>query len=178
MIWGIFRGHWIVYMTIILAITAGWSGHSIYMDMKGNNLQTPQSFLESVQSLWSISAAELISPQDHIAEDAIRVYDDRVVLLIDNPLWSSFTDTNSMDPLLDEGANGIEIVPKSEEDIHLGDVISYKTEMGDVVIHRVIEMNADNDGIYYVVKGDNNPLADLEKVRFSQIQGILVAVVY
>lgn len=178
MVLGIFRGHWIVYLTIILAIIVGWFGHGIYLDMKGNNLQESQNFLESVQSLWLVSAAELISPQDHIAEDAIRVYDDRVVLLIDNPLWSSFTDTNSMDPLLDVGANGIEIIPENEEDIHLGDVISYQNEEGNIVIHRVIEIGADNEGIYYIVKGDNNSIADQEKVRFENIQGILVAVVY
>lgn len=175
---GLFRGHWIVYVTIILAIAVGWFSHSIYLDMEGNDLQVPKDFIGSVQSLWSISAAELISPQDRITEDAIRVYDDRVVLLIDNPLWSSFTDTNSMDPLLDIGANGIEIIPESEENIHLGDVISYKNEEGNIVIHRVIEIGADKEGIYYIVKGDNNPIADQEKVRFEDIQGILVAVVY
>lgn len=177
MVLEIFRGHWIVYLTIILAIIVGWFGNGIYLDMKGNNLQESQNFLESVQSLWLVSAAELISPQDHIAEDAIRVYDDRVVLLIDNPLWSSFTDTNSMDPLLDVGANGIEIIPENEEDIHLGDVISYNSGSG-IVIHRVIEIDADEEGMYYVVKGDNNPIADNGKVRFEDIQGILVAVVY
>jgi signal peptidase I len=82
-----------------------------------------------------------------------------------------------MDPLLDVGANGIEIIPKTENDIHVGDVISYKTESG-IVIHRVVDIRSDEQGLYYVLKGDNNPVPDKERVRFKDIQGILVAVVY
>ena len=44
--------------------------------------------------------------------------------------------------------------------------------------HRVIEVGSDTAGGYYIVKGDNNPVEDSEKVRFAQIEGIVVAVVY
>jgi hypothetical protein len=183
MVLGIFRGHLIIYSTLLLAFIVGWLSHSVYLDWAApeeENILIPgeSSFLAKVSNALTFSSAEIMSPQDHVSEEQIRVYEDRVVLLIDNLLWSSFTNTNSMDPLLDIGANGIEIIPESEEDIHVGDVISYKNEKGDIVIHRVIEMNADNDGIYYVVKGDNNPIADSTKVRFVDVQGILVAVVY
>ncbi len=182
MVFGVFRGHWMVYATIFLAFVLGWLGHSMYFDWAApeKNMLIPEesSFLAKVSNALTFSSAEIMSPQDHVTEEQIRVYEDRVVLLIDNPLWSSFTNTNSMDPLLDIGANGIEIIPESEENIHVGDVISYKTETGSVVIHRVIEIGVDREGIYYLVKGDNNPIADGEKVRFDDVQGILVAVVY
>ncbi len=182
MVWGLFRGHLLIYLAIVLAITLGWIGHSLYLDVampEEKNVLVPgeKGVLEKVNNILTFSSDEIMSPEDHISEEQIRVYDDRVVLEINDPVWSSFTNTNSMDPLLDIGANGIEIKPQSEEDIHVGDVISYKTENG-VVIHRVIEIGYDEEGIYYMMKGDNNPIADKDKVRFSDLQGILVAVVY
>jgi hypothetical protein len=182
MVWGLFRGHLLIYLAIVLAIILGWVGHSLYLDVAvpgEENVLVPgkEGVLEKVNNILTFSSAEITSPWDHISEKQIRVYDDRVVLDVDDPIWSSFTDTNSMDPLLDAGANGIEIKPQFEDDIHVGDVISYKTENG-IIVHRVIEISYDEEGIYYVVKGDNNPTADKDKVRFADVQGILIAVVY
>ncbi len=178
---GLFRGHFLIYLVVVAAVALGWIGHSLYLDFSASEEEVlapgQNGVLEKVNNFLTFSSSEIMSPQDHISEEQIRVYDDRVVLDVDDPVWSSFTDTNSMDPLLDAGANGIEIKPVSEDDIHIGDVISYKSGNG-VVIHRVIGVGYDELGIYYVVKGDNNPIPDKEKVRFSDVQGILVAVVY
>ncbi|MFC1728120.1 hypothetical protein ACFLZ7_01485 [Nanoarchaeota archaeon] len=124
-------------------------------------------------------APEHNSPGDHIENNQIHVYKDRIVLDIQNAVWSEFADTNSMDPLLDIGANGIEIRPKTANQISVGDVISYESEeIGGIVIHRVIEVSEDEEGWFAVVRGDNNPVNDPGKVRFEQVQGILVGVIY
>ncbi len=169
-----------LYVVLVLAIIVGWTAHSVYIDItpeSENNILIPgqSSILAKVNGLFS--SAEIMSPDDHITEDQITVYNNQVVLDIDNAVWSSFTNTNSMDPLLDVGANGIEIVPKTENNIHIGDIISYDSGSG-IVIHRVIDILSDEQGLYYVVKGDNNPIPDKQKVRFSDVHGILVAVVY
>jgi signal peptidase I len=117
------------------------------------------------------------SPQDRISEDNILVYSDRVIIRIKDPQWASFADTNSMDPIIDAGANAIEIVPKTMADIQVGDIVSYKD--GDsIVIHRVIEKKQDEQGEYLVMKGDNNPIADPGKVRFNQVQRVVVGIIY
>jgi len=118
------------------------------------------------------------SPGDHIKESQIKVFNDRVELDIENAIWSKFKDTNSMDPFLDEGANGIEIIPSNEEEIQVGDIISYESIEGGIVIHRVIGVSEDEEGIYFITKGDNNPVQDPEKVRFEQVKGILVGIIY
>ena len=117
------------------------------------------------------------SPGDWIKEDQIKVYQDRVILEIPNAIWAGFTDTNSMDPLIDIDSNAIEIIPQSPDLIQPGDVISYQTEQG-VIIHRVIKKDEDNQGIYYTVKGDNNTFADPVRVRFDDVKGVVVAVIY
>jgi Fe-S-cluster formation regulator IscX/YfhJ len=42
----------------------------------------------------------------------------------------------------------------------------------------VIETGEDSNGWYAIFKGDNNPIRDPSKVRFSQIRRIVVAVIY
>lgn len=182
MVWGQYTRYRYLFLALFFAVLLGWIGHAGYLSIfhpEEDIVLVPgqKGFLGNLNNALTFSSAEIMSPDDRITEDQIKVYEDHVVLEIDEPIWSSFTDTNSMDPLLDAGANGIEIVPASEDDIHLGDIISYKTESG-IVVHRVIDIGSDEEGIYYTVKGDNNPLEDNVKVRFEDVQGIVVAVVY
>ena len=52
-----------------------------------------------------------------------------------------------MDPLLDEEANGLEITPQNQEDLQVGDVIAYETNIG-IIVHRIIDINEDEQGWY------------------------------
>ena len=130
-----------------------------------------------VGSLVGENAPERDSPLDRISESQIHVYQDRVVLDIQNAQWSTFTDTNSMDPVLDAGANAIQVVPQSADEISVGDIISY--EYGDgIIIHRVVEIGSDELGWYAIAKGDNNLYRDPGKVRFYQVKRVVVAIVF
>ncbi len=117
-----------------------------------------------------------ISPSDFIGEDNILVYDDRIVLLIEGVSISNYAPTGSMRPLLDEGANGIRITPNSEDEIKIGDIISYRKD-GLLIIHRVIRKGFDDEGVYFVTKGDNNPFED-GKVRFEDIRYKTIGVLW
>ncbi len=122
---------------------------------------------------------ELNSPSDWITQQQIHMYSDKVVIDLENPQWAIFTDTNSMDPVIDAGAHAIEIIPESPEDISVGDIVSYKSEYADgTVIHRVIEVDEDSEGWYFKAKGDNNPFEDPGKIRFEQVRRVLVAIIY
>lgn len=126
-----------------------------------------------------IGTTEQASPADHVSEDEIMLYPNKVVIMIDNPQWAAFADTNSMDPVLDAGHNAIEIMPKTMDEIEVGDIVSYTPSDGKgTIIHRVIEKNTDKDGEYLLFKGDNNPVQDPEKVRFSQVQRMVVGIIY
>jgi len=122
--------------------------------------------------------SEKISPGDRIKDNDIYVQEDKIIINVKKAKATRFADTNSMDPFLDKGSNGIEIKPEKPEDIKVGDIISYKSDKYDgIIIHRVIEIKKDNE-IYYMAKGDNNQEADDEKIRFNQVQGILIGVIY
>ncbi len=128
-------------------------------------------------SFFSEGTLERPSPYDWVKEEQIHIYDDKVVIDLEDAQLTEFANTNSMDPLIDENSNGIEIIPESIADIHIGDVVSYKSGE-DIIIHRVVFIGADEQGWYALMKGDNNNVKDPEKVRFEQIERILVGVIY
>ncbi|MEM4703002.1 MAG: hypothetical protein QXP53_00745 [Candidatus Pacearchaeota archaeon] len=116
------------------------------------------------------------SPSDRITENQIQVLEDKVIIYLDNPVLVTYSDTNSMDPTLDNTANGIEIKPANSKEIHVGDIISYKSGE-EIISHRVTAIGYDSDGWFCKTKGDNAQFSD-SKVRFSQIVGLLVVIVY
>ena len=122
-------------------------------------------------------SGEIISPYDHVKESQIDVYGDRVVINLEDVSLAEYANTNSMDPLLDEYSNGLEVKPESEDDLHIGDVVAYQTSIG-LVIHRIVGIDYDEKGKYFVLKGDNNQEKDPMKVRFNEIKYLLVGVIY
>ena len=124
-------------------------------------------------------SSEKLSPKDRITEDQIHIYSDRIVIDIEEASWATYADTNSMDPLLDIGANGIEIIPKSENDLHIGDIAAYQSKSSqELIVHRIVEIKEDEQGKYFIFKGDNNKTEDIEKVRFNQIKYVLIGIIY
>jgi hypothetical protein len=136
-----------------------------------------QALADSIQ-YPSGTAIERSGPQDRIAEEDILVFPDRVVIDLPGAQWARFADTNSMDPVIDRGANALQVVPASMDDIEVGDIVSYRHRSGRIVIHRVIEKNIDERGWYVIVKGDNNPQPDPDRVRFEDITRIVVGIIY
>jgi hypothetical protein len=116
------------------------------------------------------------SPSDSIPENKISVYPDKVVITIENASLSSYAPTKSMTPVFDNGANGIRIKPDSPDEISVGDIVTYEKN-GELIVHRVIEKGSDEQGLYFVVKGDNNSSPD-GKIRFSDIRYKTVAILY
>lgn len=117
-----------------------------------------------------------VVPQDRITEDMIEIYSDKIIIKVQDASISEYADTNSMLPIIDKGANGIRIQPKSENDIKVGDIISFESEYG-LIVHRVVEISEDDEGKYFITKGDNNAFSD-GKVRFEQIKYVTVGVLY
>ena len=160
----------ILALIFILSVFGlGWVCSSMYAIAASTDTQKP---LGSGQDV-------LATPSDRVSEDSIKVYSDKVVLDIKNASWASFTPTHSMEPFISEKANGIEVKPSSPSDLKVGDIISYKPDFtSGLVIHRIIKTGYDDTGWYAVVKGDNNAEQDPGKVRFDDINGVLIGVIY
>jgi hypothetical protein len=138
-----------------------------------------QNILSRALSMLHETGNEVASPLNRVSEDQILVTNEKVVLNIKGAEWASFTDTNSMDPVIDAGAHAIEIVPTSEDNVQVGDIVAYKSEYAEgTIIHRVVFKAQDEKGTYFVLKGDNNPINDPGKIRFEQIKRVVVAIIY
>lgn len=169
---------WIV-LSMIIIFSLGWLSSLTYTD---TFLEKPEIIVKhsngSVSSSADIFNPEKPSPYDRIKEDQIHVYPDKVLLDIKNVQWAKFTDTNSMDPVIDEGSNALQIIPKTEAEIYVGDIISYDSDYSyGIVIHRVVRIGDDGEW-YAIAKGDNNPAIDPGKIRFDQIKKVVIGIIY
>lgn len=116
------------------------------------------------------------APQDFVKENQIQVYDDKVVINVKGASISRYAATGSMKPTFDENANGIRIIPQSEDEINVGDIITYQSEDG-LIVHRVVEKSTDKEGVYFITKGDNNTVSD-GKIRFKDIKYVTIAIIW
>lgn len=155
----------LIFLIFCIFLT-GWLSNTVFSQI---NFSSEQPF--------SFASSERSSPSDRVPEDNIFVYKDKVVINLANATWATFTDTNSMDPFLDYGSNSIEVKPQSETDLAVGDIISYESSYG-LIVHRITEIKNDSIGWYCRTKGDNNQFTDPGKIRFEQIHGVLVAIIY
>lgn len=170
---------WIVIGMNLYSMTVDSSGIQPGLTASDGTGFTAGSKGNILEQLLSDRAAERASPCSRITEEQIWVTDEGVIIDLKDAEWATFTDTNSMDPLIDQGANAIEIIPDSEEEICVGDIASYVPSTGEgTIIHRIVETGYDSEGWYAVFKGDNLSYRDPEKVRFSQIRRVVVAIIY
>ena len=127
---------------------------------------------------FPFSGYEMPSPSDWLTDKNIAISGRNVLLSIPNATLVAYANTNSMDPVLDDTAHGIEIPPLKEK-LRVGDIISYRSStLNVIVVHRIVSIEQDSRGAYYTVQGDNNNAKDPEKVRFEDIEGVVVALIY
>jgi hypothetical protein len=160
-------------ITLILVFSLGWLSSGIFAEARFAGIESPLEFVN-----YTLNNSDKISPSDTINESDIWVYDDYAIINIPGLSLARYEDTNSMDPILDKEANGLEVVPSSVQDINLGDIIAYQ-KGGNLIVHRVINQSVDINGTtFFILKGDNNAQPDPEPVYFNQIEYKLVGVLY
>ncbi len=116
---------------------------------------------------------------DHIKESDLKLYKNSINIDLNgkNIRLSKFTETGSMGLFMNENGNGLEFVPLNENEIYIGDIISFEYS-GEVYIHRIIQIDYDNEGWYALTKGDELSSMDTGKRRFKDIKGVLVGVIF
>jgi len=114
------------------------------------------------------------APSNWIKISQIQITGDSVMINIPNASISSYAPTGSMKPTLDQSSNGIRITPNSPEQIEIGDIVSFGA---DNIVHRVVEKGIDENGYWFITRGDNNQISD-EKIRFEDISYVTVGILY
>lgn len=117
-------------------------------------------------------APDVLSPSASIRLEDVSTSYTGVHIAIKEPRLVQFTDSKSMDPVIDTQSTGI-LVPASLESIHVGDIIVYAYG-GRNIVHRVIEKYE----YYLILKGDNLAQPDPVQVTQDMIVGKIVGVMY
>ncbi len=166
---------------IIVVFIAGVLANNIYAEVKPEKTQFTEEFLKEQASQLAPyrKPVEKVSPKNRIKESQIKVDNKKIVIEVENAKWSRFTDTNSMDPVIDKGANALQIVPETPRNIKEGDIASYQPKGSEeIIIHSLKKKKRDEEGVYFIMKGDNNKEEDPGKVRFEQIKRVVIGVIY
>lgn len=139
----------------------------------------PKYVIKEIVVEEKLNGNEIEGPRDRIQDSDIKVRGNSVRVDIRNAKYRNYIDSNSMDPLIDIGTNTIEIKPKYPKDIKVGDIIAYDVDgYNYAFVHRVVDIGKDKEGVYFITKGDNFHQEDPNKVRFKDIQGIIVGILY
>lgn len=137
-----------------------------------------KQLIEEIQSR-PVFNVDKESPFDHVQDSQVRVLPRKVEIDLEGVTWWTIKDTNSMDPLLDIGSTALSIKPRREDALNQGDVALYDSPLAKtIIIHRIIRISADQQGWYSNFKGDNLEEPDPENVRFPQIKGVVVGIIY
>lgn len=166
----------LITITLVLVFALGWMTSIVYTEAKFAGIESPAEFLN-----YTLNNSERISPSDTISEDQIWIYDDYAIINVPGLSLAKYADTNSMDPVLDSEANGLEIVPSSPDDIHVGDIVAYRygeDEEKNLIVHRVVNKTVKDGKTIFTLQGDNNLRADQVNVSFDDIKYKLVGVLY
>ena len=154
-------------IALILVFFLGWLSNNVYSGFSFNK-----------EFPFVGAGVERSSPQDVIDKKDITIEKDRVIISLKDASLAAYADTNSMDPLFDKGANGIEIKPKCDA-LKPGDIIAYQSRItNDLIVHRILDIREDNQGRFFRMKGDNNAKVDPEKVICDQVRYQLVGILY
>ena len=152
----------VIALAFLTGILASFALDSVYIDKES-------PFLLGI-------GGSKAQPGNWVSENKIEVLKDRVIIHIPDAELSRYADTGSMLPTFGEDGNGIKIVPTSANQIKMGDIISFS--QGDkLIVHRVVDKGQDNQGDWFVTKGDNNQETD-GKVYWKDVKYVTVAVIY
>lgn len=117
------------------------------------------------------------APSHRIPLSQVQFGQDSVVINIDDVVPGLIAPTGSMEPVLTADTIVLEVTPETPAEILPGDIVIYELD-DSRIIHRVVRIGWDRHGWFAITKGDSNPAEDPHKVRFDQVRGILVGIIY
>jgi len=149
------------------------------VDELETELANHRLLIDYLSNKLNMSLSVETNPFKRISKEDVKVYNDRVIIYINNAFPASFTESKSMYPFINEDVYALEEKPANSTELKVGDVIGFKSQTFNTsIIHRIIEIGNDENGWYVITKGDNNPAQDPDKVRFEDVEGVLVGLIY
>lgn len=130
-------------------------------------------------TIWlRIETAPNLAPFPRIPFNKIVWNDNMICVNISNLTLGTYTNTNSMIPVLDYGHYGVYYTPEFPQEVYEGDIVAFKLpNISYNVIHRISKIGYDQEDWYAIVRGDRFP-SRKDKIRWHQIEKVLIAILY
>ena len=179
----------VVFFAVVFMGVGFGLGHSTSkIDIRySSSVVSGSSSFKEIQSsplnAWYEDAEQyLIVVPDILNKSEIHVFDDKVVLDGEYVRLSP-SGTNSMLPLFGLG-NDLLCRYTDGVNLSVGSIITFDVSWYDEgqyntpVAHRIISVGSDEEGFYYITKGDNNPNIDSWRVRPENVNTLVTGVIY
>ena len=111
----------LLFCIVALSVGLGWLCGDIYDTIL---------FTRAVEMPFSGRGLGFL-PFDRVDQSRIHVFPDRVVIDVEDVTWVEYVDGDSMEPVLGMEANGLEVIPEPERDVHFGDIVAYEPVWSD-----------------------------------------------
>src|SRR3990167_7123774 len=129
----VMRSYIILFIIVFLA---GFLSHQVYSSLLFGGTEVP----------FSTDSNSAASPSDWVGENNIHVTSSKVTIDVKNASWAKIASTGSMEPIISQFSNTIEIIPDKFK-LKSGDIISYDSDILNArIIHRVVYTGEDEEG--------------------------------
>ena len=119
---------------------------------------------------------DILSPK-LISPSIFNLTDDYLTINFNNITFFNITKGISMLPAIHDNSTLLYIV-LGNKSLYKGDIVRFKYKEDVYMHHRIIDIRSDEEGIYHITRGDNNPLNDALRIRRENITHKLVGILY
>ena len=120
---------------------------------------------------------EDILSQKIISPNTFNLTEDSLTINFNNITFFNITGGSSMLPAIHNNSTQLYIILGNNL-LYIGDIVRFKYKEDIFMHHRIIDIRNDEEGIYYITRGDNNPLNDVIKIRKENITHKLIGILY
>ncbi len=152
------------------------------------------SICKSLSEEGYTPTTDVPSPSDILPRSAIKQSLNMIEIALDQILipftkpprqWKpSVANSKSMDPVFDIEHTPLLIAGADKENrailadnLEIGDVIVFAVGK-QKIIHRIVEINVDEEGRFFRTKGDNNYLVDPYIIRDKHIEWLMIGIIF
>jgi hypothetical protein len=167
------------FVLIIMSLIIGGAFTTLYFDMyydKECTIQSQEHFMSEGVNYRAVHPDK--QPSDHLFFDEMLLYNSKLVINRTNLTYARVKATGSMRPTVSDDSIIIGLDDFTEEDLRVGDIISFTTPKGGRVLHRIVTTKTVNETLFYITKGDNVDRRDSYKTTFDDINYVAVGIIY
>lgn len=146
---------------------------------KQNTQQLYDQLKESYKSSLSNRLSKDIPTANPLSDIDFFATKNSLTVIYPSINLTQVADTKSMEPYITSSYTIITTTQFNSQTLQKGDIISYRADWSVLdVLHRIIEVKTDSNGICYRTQGDHNQVEDPGCVKPSQVDQLVLGIIF